>query len=273
MRVLKPGSRPLIAFGIMWVLVAALLVTVAAIYRRPFLPTLEGLGYLAAVFAAILGSIFLQKIVVGEDRIALCFPLGFKRCVDFKDIARSRRRTLAEPVGKSPRGVAASPDGTKVYVANLYDDTVSVVDTGGNTVLTTCTAADGAYDVAVSPDGRQLFVSNSFDDSVSVIPLVDGMPTGAAQPAGVSLLAAASLPEDASWGTVILAGFPAGGLVTVDREFPRKMEWTAIGPAVSFPAGTRTLELSYPDIPMRAATVTVGPGETVTMDGQMNLLP
>lgn len=96
MRVLRPGPRPLIAFGIMWLLVAALLFTVAVIYRRPLLPTLEGLGYLAAVFATILGSIYLQRIVVGEESIALSFPFGFKRSVDFRDIVLSRTRTLAE---------------------------------------------------------------------------------------------------------------------------------------------------------------------------------
>jgi len=94
---LQPGPRPLIAFGILWLLVAVLLFTVAAVYRRPFLPTLEGMGYLAAVFAAILGSIYLQKIEVGEDHIALRFPFGFGRRVAFRDIAISRRRTLAEP--------------------------------------------------------------------------------------------------------------------------------------------------------------------------------
>ncbi len=109
MRVLKPGPRPLIAFGILWLLIAALLFTVAAIYRTPFLPALEGLGYLAAVFATILGSIYLQRIVVGEDSIALSFPFGFKRRVDFRDIALSRARTLAE---------AGHPVLLDIFVAN-----------------------------------------------------------------------------------------------------------------------------------------------------------
>ncbi len=97
MRVLKPGPRPLVAFGILWLLIGALLLVVAAVYRRPFLPALEGLGYLALLFAAILASIYLQRIVVGEDFIALGFPFGVVRRVDFRDIALSRRRTLAEP--------------------------------------------------------------------------------------------------------------------------------------------------------------------------------
>ncbi len=97
MQTLKPGPRPLIAFGILWILIAALLFTVAAIYRRPFLPAMEGLGYLAIVFAAVLGSVYLQTIEVGEDHIALRYPFGFGRRADFRDIVRSRRRTLAEP--------------------------------------------------------------------------------------------------------------------------------------------------------------------------------
>ncbi len=97
MRVLKPGPRSLIAFGILWFLIAGLLLVIAVVYRRPFLPVLEALGYLAAVFAVVLGSTYLQTIEVGEDHIALRFPLGFGRRVDFRDIVRSRRRTLAEP--------------------------------------------------------------------------------------------------------------------------------------------------------------------------------
>ncbi len=97
MRLLRPGPRPLIAFGILWFLIAALLFTVAVIYRRPFFPVLEGLGYLAAVFATILGSIYLQRIVVDDESIALGKPvIGLSR-VPFRDIAFSRARTLAEP--------------------------------------------------------------------------------------------------------------------------------------------------------------------------------
>jgi YVTN family beta-propeller protein len=39
-------------------------------------------------------------------------------------------------VGSFPFGVAVSPDGRKVYVANAGDNTVSVIDTGTNAVST-----------------------------------------------------------------------------------------------------------------------------------------
>jgi YVTN family beta-propeller protein len=38
------------------------------------------------------------------------------------------------PVGLQPIGVAITPDGTRAYVANLNDGTVSVIDTATNTV-------------------------------------------------------------------------------------------------------------------------------------------
>src|SRR5262249_58331827 len=39
------------------------------------------------------------------------------------------------PVGNQPFGVAVSPDGSKVYVANENSNTVSVIDTATNTVV------------------------------------------------------------------------------------------------------------------------------------------
>ena len=55
------------------------------------------------------------------------------------------------PVGYYPYGVAVTPDGTKVYVANFLSNTTSVIDTANNTV--TATVAVGPYPsgVAVTP--------------------------------------------------------------------------------------------------------------------------
>jgi YVTN family beta-propeller protein len=38
-------------------------------------------------------------------------------------------------VGSNPYGIAVTPDGSKVYVANEVDNTVSVIDTATNTVV------------------------------------------------------------------------------------------------------------------------------------------
>ena len=46
------------------------------------------------------------------------------------------------PVGNDPIGVAVSPDGTRAYVTNNINDTVSVIDTATNTVTATIPVGD-----------------------------------------------------------------------------------------------------------------------------------
>jgi YVTN family beta-propeller protein len=56
--------------------------------------------------------------------------------------------------------VAVTPDGSKVYVANLGSKTVSVIDTATNTVVGPPIPVDGAFGVAVTPDGSKVYVAN-----------------------------------------------------------------------------------------------------------------
>ncbi|MFF3684430.1 beta-propeller fold lactonase family protein, partial [Streptomyces sp. NPDC002187] len=60
-------------------------------------------------------------------------------------------------------------DGTRVYVANGNDATVSVIDTATNTVTTTIPVGSGPTGVAVTPDGTRVYVANGNDATVSVI--------------------------------------------------------------------------------------------------------
>ena len=72
-------------------------------------------------------------------------------------------------VGDGPRGVAVSPDGDTVYVANGSSNTVSVINASTNSVTDTVSVGDAPYGVAVSPDGDTVYVANSSDDTVSVL--------------------------------------------------------------------------------------------------------
>jgi len=112
------------------------------------------------------------------------------------------------PVGNYPYGVAISPDGTKVYVANSDNPgTVSVIDTVAtsptyNTVIKTVTVGQYPYGVAVSPDGKKVYVTEGYDPGqVSVIDTVTNqvaatinvgkLPTGiAATPDGTKIYVA-----------------------------------------------------------------------------------
>ena len=62
-----------------------------------------------------------------------------------------------------PFGVSVSPDGSKVYVTNCSDNTVSVINTATNTVTATITVGSAPYGVSVSPDGSKVYVANYSD--------------------------------------------------------------------------------------------------------------
>ncbi len=77
-------------------------------------------------------------------------------------------------VGQMPRGVAISPDGREVYVANQLSDTVSVIRTADNKVVATIPVDEGPYGVAVSPDRKEIYVTQAgpfpaYRTTVSVI--------------------------------------------------------------------------------------------------------
>jgi YVTN family beta-propeller protein len=77
------------------------------------------------------------------------------------------------PVGESPRGVAVTPDGSKVYVTNVElppnPPVVSVIATATNTVIATIPLGGESNGVAVTPDGRKVYVANSGSNNVFVI--------------------------------------------------------------------------------------------------------
>ena len=80
------------------------------------------------------------------------------------------------PVGNYPCGVAVTPDGKKVYVANNEDNTTSVIDTTTNTVTATVPVGTYPSGVAVGPDGTKVYVASSaymenltYSSTVSVI--------------------------------------------------------------------------------------------------------
>ena len=79
-------------------------------------------------------------------------------------------------VGDGPLGIAINPAGTRLYVANSLEDvnpahegTVSVVDTGTNTVVATVIVGEDPYGIVVSPNGSRIYVANCCAQTVSVI--------------------------------------------------------------------------------------------------------
>lgn len=65
------------------------------------------------------------------------------------------------PVGHNPRGVALSPDGKRLYVANRLDDSISVIDTASEKVVVTIDLG-GPKNVDVLRRGERLFYTADF---------------------------------------------------------------------------------------------------------------
>ncbi|MFI4973707.1 MAG: bifunctional YncE family protein/alkaline phosphatase family protein [Caulobacterales bacterium] len=82
--------------------------------------------------------------------------------------ADSRQLITRIPVEASPYEVVLSKDGSRLFVSNWSSNSVSVIDTATNTVISTIRVGANPNDMAISPDGR-LFVVCSNDNTVHVI--------------------------------------------------------------------------------------------------------
>jgi YVTN family beta-propeller protein len=70
----------------------------------------------------------------------------------------------------APFGLAITPDGNTLYVANqLSPGTVSVLSTGTGSVIQTLAVGNYPTGVAITPNGQQVYVTNNADGTVSVI--------------------------------------------------------------------------------------------------------
>jgi YVTN family beta-propeller protein len=65
--------------------------------------------------------------------------------------------------------VSVHPDGSRVYVSNGGDASVSVIDTATNTVVAIIPVGQRPWNMALTPDGKKLYVANGRSNSVSVI--------------------------------------------------------------------------------------------------------
>jgi predicted alpha-1,2-mannosidase len=123
-----------------------------------------------AANGALLASVPLVVRVTHGNAAA---PLGY--IANFVDSTVTaidpRTRAFSAPitVGRSPGGLALSPDGRHVYIANQGSANVSVIDAATNAVTATIPVGTTPAGIRVSPDGRTVWVANYSDGTAQAI--------------------------------------------------------------------------------------------------------
>jgi len=152
---------------------------------------------------------------------------------DHPSVSLGQIATPAKPVG-----LVLSPSGDRLYVANLGDDSISVVDTATDTIIGTAPVGDGPYRLALTPDASRLYACEYYGGTIhcldaatlaviDVIPYA-GKPLGLAiSPDGTTLwctnetagtLRAWSIPDHVVQATVADLGAPREVIITPDGE-------------------------------------------------------
>lgn len=145
------------------------------------------------------------------SRVYVTGANGYVSVVDALPESATFHRRLPVPdgdsigVGRNPMQFSFSPDGARLYVANSFSDSVSVIDTEP-TSPTYHKVRGGPLGVgaephglALSPDGARAYVTNTFADTVSVIDTEESSPT-----------------FHTVIATIPVGAFPAGVAVTPD---------------------------------------------------------
>ncbi len=125
--------------------------------------------------ARFVGSTNSQPLALSADDGLLAVANPDNNSVTLFDTRSGANAKLAEVrVGEEPNGVAVSPDGSKVYVANTISGTVSVIAVNRiansyDNIIATIAVGTEPYSLALTPRGRKLYVANARSNSVSVI--------------------------------------------------------------------------------------------------------
>lgn len=71
--------------------------------------------------------------------------------------------------GKISHMVYVSPDGTKLYTANIVSENVSVIERSSGKLITQIKCGSGVEGMAFTPDGKHLWAANQTGGSIAVI--------------------------------------------------------------------------------------------------------
>lgn len=116
-------------------------------------------------------------------------------------------------------GIAISPDGSRLWVANNRSMSISIIDTQTNKVIKTITSEGFPFRVRFTPDGRKVVVSHPMSGELKVFNAADAELIGAADiKEGGNSLGPTSIAISGCGRFAFAACEKAGRIVTVDLQ-------------------------------------------------------
>jgi YVTN family beta-propeller protein len=184
-------------------------------------------------------------------------------------------KTGAITAAADASGIAFNPGGTRAYVANLNDGTVSVIDTGSKSIIRTVSVLSGPNKIALTSDGKTAYVSCY--NKVSVVNTSTYAVTTLSTPNYIDDMAVCGIPVSIAFlpGT----GFVNPGLIPLPAPSPSPSPGpaptSASSPTPEAPAATPTpgavptavptaLPSGEPAATGAAPTSTIEPAQTAT---------
>lgn len=140
----------------------------------PFLALATALPSLATAHTAYVSGINGGGIVISRTTAAPDDEGAYVMPVDLD--AKTTAPEIMLDGYNSPWGLAITPDGTRVYVADTGADQVVPVDTATNKAGTPIPVGEFPTGTAITPDGTRAYVTNFFEDTVTPIDLSSNTP-------------------------------------------------------------------------------------------------
>jgi YVTN family beta-propeller protein len=132
------------------------------------------IGLLKMIFTFMLGVVYLSACAPSMPTNPLITPTTLQiptqipsspvpdqqrdRCVDMIRGEISGRIPFADQPIRIARGLALTPNGTKLFISDYYSMTVAVIDTATNTVIARIPIDNPPSEIKVSLDGKRVYV-------------------------------------------------------------------------------------------------------------------
>jgi len=113
------------------------------------------------------------SVITRDGRFAYISD-GVNDLVKKFDIANNTFVGVTYSVGSEPTGLALTPDGGKLVVANYSSNSISIVDLVSSSIVTVAVGSS-PWDVAITPDGTTAITTNQNSNSVTFVQIASGL--------------------------------------------------------------------------------------------------